>query len=141
MEVNAWEAWKHSEEIRKCFEATFDMSVEPPKHTGFVCKCCWGQFDVAESPIRLGGHALGHSEKRDVPYSRARPSAMTGEQVYALHSQLMERFNVVFPEVGTWKFECKCCKKRLPHRTSVGGLMGHSIGCGIELEPKSGRAN
>lgn len=141
MEVNAWEAWKRSEEIRTYFEATFDMSVEPPKHTGFVCKCCWEQFDYQESLIRLGGHALGHSEKHDIPYSRARPTPITGEQVYALHSQLLERFNVVTPEVGTWKFECKICKKRLPHRTSVGGLMGHSLGCSTELELNSERVN
>jgi hypothetical protein len=141
MELIAHEAWKHSEEIHNYFEATFDMSVEPPKHMGFVCKCCWEQFDCQMSAISLAGHALVHSEKHDAPYSRVRPTPITGEQVRAFHSMLIERFDVVIPEVGTWKFECKICKKRLPHRTSVGGLIGHSFGCRTELELKSERVN
>lgn len=139
MEPNAREAWKRSEEIRNCFEVTFDMSVEPPKHMGFVCKCCWEQFDAAESLIRMSGHALGHSDRRDVPYSGVRPTPITGEQVCSLHSQLMERFDIVTPEVGTWKFECKACKKRLPHRTPVGGLMGHNAGCSEAFEQSQAR--
>ena len=141
IEPNAQDAWKHSEESREFFEATFDMSVEPPKHMGFVCKCCWEQFDYQESPIRLAGHALGHSENRDVPYSKARPTPITGEQVHDFHSMLMQRFDVVIPEVGTRKFECKYCKTRLPHRTSFGGLMGHSAGCSTALEQKLGLLN
>ena len=141
MKPSAHEAWKNSDEIREYFEATFDMSIEPSQHVGFVCKCCWELFDSGESKIRLAGHALGHSERRDVPYSRRRPTPITGEQVCDFHSQLMERFDIVTPEVGTWKFECKICKKRLPHRTPVRGLIGHIFGCGAELKLKTESVN
>ena len=141
MQPSAHEAWKYNEEIRQYFEASFDMNVEPPKHVGFVCKCCWETFDAGESPIGLAGHALGHSQRSDIPYSRKRPSPITGEQVCDFHSQLMERFNMVLPEAGTWKFECKICMKRLPHRSSFIALLAHSEVCREELEAKSGRVN
>jgi hypothetical protein len=66
---------------------------------------------------------------------------MTGEQVFNFHSMLMERFDVVTPEAGTWKFECKHCKKRLPHRTAFAGLMGHSLGCRMEPEVPNENVN
>lgn len=141
MQFNAFQAWKHDEEIRKYFEAIFDMNVEPPAHTGFVCKCCREQFDCTESPVRLSGHALLHSERRDAPYSTARPLPITGEQVHQLYSMLKERFDAVTPEVGTWKFECKFCKNRLPHRTAVAGLMGHSEYCRESREMESESIN
>jgi hypothetical protein len=59
------------------------------------------------------------------------PTAITGEQVVDLHRTLVDRFEIVTPEVGTWKFECRRCRRRFPHRTPHKELIAHAAVCSM----------
>ena len=131
------DAWKSSQPIREWFEVVFDTNVNPSEHTAYVCKSCWEQFDARTSPINLEGHALGHSSRAEKQYSRARVTSLSGEAIVEFHGQLLDHFDIVTPEAGTWKFECKACKKRIPHRMTLRELLEHGVNClaGHGIEP------
>jgi hypothetical protein len=122
-------AWKQSEEIRRWYEVTFDTVPDESTHSGYVCKCCWEQFEAHTSPISLLGHATLHERRGERPYSRRRPASITGEQIVELHKSLVEAFQVVMPDAGTWKFECRRCKRKLPHRSTHRELLQHAAIC------------
>jgi hypothetical protein len=123
------DAWKHDSKIRECFEVVFNTAVDPHCHTAYVCKSCWRQFEARTSPIELAGHALLHSSRSEPPYSSSRLTTLSGEKIVEIHRLLIKGFEVVTPEAGTWKFECRRCNKRFPHRTDYLDLLGHSLVC------------
>lgn len=133
-------AWKDSERIRTWFEVVFDMTETPPRHTAYVCKCCWEQMPASEDLIGLMAHAEWHESHGESPYSSRRASPITGEQIYDLYGQINLLFEAMMPEAGTWKFQCRKCKKRLPHRSTHKDLMLHARVC-IGTGPSEGKAN
>jgi hypothetical protein len=135
MVPSAYNAWKDNETLRQWFEVIFDTSVNPPEHSGYVCKGCWEQFEARTNAMRLIAHSGWHESQGDLPYSTPRPSAITGEQVFNLYSGIREYFDAVMPEAGTWKFECRSCKKLLPHRTAHRDLMEHARTCIVGDSP------
>jgi len=133
----ALDAWVGNEKIRRWFEIVVDTAVEPHQQRAYICKGCWHTFDASIEVWRLEIHAEGHGDSGVSPYGskRAIPLVMSGEQLVNMHQLLFERFNVVTPEVGAWKFQCKNCRERLPHRSSVAELLGHFQDC-KGTEPK-----
>lgn len=127
----AYNAWKSSEKLRKWFEVAFDTTVTPPKHSGYICKSCWELFPASVELMELKAHAGKHESEGDNPYSLPRPSPITGEEVLRLHADILQNFEVVDPEVGTWKFRCLSCLRNLPHRTPYKDLMEHARYCGL----------
>jgi hypothetical protein len=126
---SGYDAWKYNETLRQCFEVVSDTAASPPEHSAYVCKCCWEQFPASTELMKLIAHAGGHESQGELPYSSARPSPITGEQVFDLYHGISEHFEAVTPEVGTWKFQCRRCKKLLPHRTAHKDLMWHARTC------------
>jgi len=130
------DAWKDNETLRLWFEIVFDTTFSPPKHSGYLCKCCWEQFAAAENLMKLLAHAGSHESRGDVRYSSKRPLPITGEQVLDLYRSTLEHFEAVTPEVGTWKFQCRTCKELLPHRTTHKDLLDHSRVCEEKTKPE-----
>jgi hypothetical protein len=130
-EPTARDAWIGNEMIRRWFEIVIDAAVEPRQHRAYVCKGCWHTFDADEELCTLQCHVEEHERWGAVPYgsNRMAPIIMPGEQMVNLHQLLFERFDAVTPEAGTWKFQCKACKKRFPHRSDLGELLGHFRSC------------
>lgn len=135
MVPSAYNAWKDSETLRRWFEVVLDTSVNPPEHSGYVCKCCWEQFQARTDAMRLIAHSGWHESQKESPYSTPRPSPITGEQIFDLYCGISEHFEAVTPEVGTWKFQCRSCKKLLPHRTAHKDLMEHARTCTVADSP------
>jgi hypothetical protein len=126
----ARDAWVNDERIRRWFEIVVDAAVEPHQHRACICKGCWLTFSADEKLWTLKNHMEDHERGNDQPYSSSRPDRnLTGEQVVSLHRLLFERFDAVIPEAGTWKFECKACKRRFPHRTVLPVLLLHERSC------------
>jgi hypothetical protein len=123
------DAWKHDAQIREWFEVVFDTAVDPHIHTAYICKSCGQPFQARTSPFELLRHAKGHSGRRETPDSGVRMTALSGEKIVELHQLLMQEFEIVAPEAETWKFQCRRCNKRLPHRTNYRDLLGHSLVC------------
>jgi hypothetical protein len=136
-----WGAWKSHEEIRQCFKVLFDMSSEPPRETGYVCKFCSQWFDSGDGLFELTNHAAMHRMNYNFPYATPRFAAITGEQVFDLHAQIAEAFEFAYPVVGTWKFDCKSCGRRFPHRTSACELAIHAKHCSSSLASRPERVN
>jgi hypothetical protein len=135
MVPSAYNAWKENETLRQWFEVIFDTFVNPPEHSGYVCKGCWEQFEARTNAMRLIAHSGWHESQGELPYSTARPFAITGEQVFDLYSGIREYFDAVTPAAGTWKFQCRSCKKLLPHRTTHRDLMEHARTCIVGDSP------
>lgn len=127
---SARDAWIGNEKIRQWFEVAIDTAVEPHQQRAYVCKSCWQTFNADEELWTLQCHVEAHERWGNVPYDSRRPSAiMTGEQLVNLHQLLFERFDAVTPEAGAWKFQCKACMKRFPHRSDHRELLGHYRSC------------
>lgn len=126
---SAYNLWKSNETVRQWFEVTFDTSVTPPKHSGYVCKCCWEQFSADGNAMDLLSHAEAHGMEGEFPYMLDRPSPITGEEIVKLYKLISENFEPVMPVAGTWKFQCLRCEKLLPHRTAHKKLMHHAQIC------------
>lgn len=128
---SARDAWIDNEKIRQWFEIVMDAAVEPHQQRAYVCKSCWHTFDADAELWSLQCHVEDHERWGAVPYGskRTSPIIMTGEQMANLHRLLFERFDAVTPEAGTWKFQCKVCKRRFPHRSDLGELLGHFRSC------------
>ncbi len=131
------DAWKYDVEIREWFEVVFNTAVDPHVHTAYICKSCWRQFEASTSPITLRGHILLHSGQREAPYSSGRLTALSGEKIVELHRLLTLEFEIVTPEAGTWKFQCRRCNRRLPHRTDYLDLLSHSLACPVAVSSGS----
>lgn len=124
------DAWRGSPTIRDWFEVVFDVTTTPHSNTAYICKCCWQQFRAGGTdPFRLEGHALLHTERGERPYATDRLSFLSGEHILESHRLVNEHFAVVTPEVGTWKFECRCCRRRFPHRSDCRDLIHHGLEC------------
>lgn len=128
---SGYDAWKHNATLRQWFEVVLDTAASPPEHSAYMCKCCWEQFPASTELMKLIAHAGRHESQMESPYSSSRPSPITGEQVFDLYHGISDKFEAVTPEVGTWKFQCRSCKKLLPHRTTHRELMGHARMCGV----------
>lgn len=137
---SGYNAWKHDETIRQWFEVVFDTFTNPMKHTGYVCKCCWEQFEANTNTITLLAHAGWHQSRGESLYPTDRPSAITGEEVWDLFHALSEHFQRVMPQAGTWKFQCRKCLKLLPHRTPHHELMSHARICSDAKSPGGNHA-
>jgi hypothetical protein len=135
MNPSGYDAYKYSAAIRQWFEVVFDTTASPPEHSGYVCKCCWEQFPAATGLMNLIAHAESHESQRESPYASPRPSPLTGEQVLDLYHGISEHYEAVTPEVGTWKFQCRKCKKLLPHRTARRDLTRHAQTCAAADSP------
>jgi hypothetical protein len=127
---SAKNAWVGDAKIRHWFEIVMDASSEPHEHRGYICKNCWQSFHADGDLWTLQCHIEAHERWNDKPYDSRRPSPiLTGEQLVDLHKLLLERFDAIIPEAGTWKFECKACKRRFPHRSDHRELLGHYRSC------------
>lgn len=127
---SAKNAWVGDGKIRQWFEVVIDAASEPHEHRAYICKNCWQLFRSDEDLWTLQCHMDAHERWGDLPYDARRPSPiLTGEQLVNLHKLLFERFEAVIPEAGTWKFECKACKRRFPHRSDHRELLGHYRSC------------
>lgn len=123
-------AWMNDEKIRRWFEIVIDASSEPHQQRAYICKSCWQMFGCGERLWDIKVHIDAHERLGELPYTSSRPpQILTGEQVVRLYKLLFEYFDAVNPEVGTWKFECKACKKRFPHRSDHLELLGHYRTC------------
>lgn len=127
---SAKDAWVGDESIRRWFEIVIDAAFLPHQHRAYICKSCWQTFSTEEELWTLQCHVEAHERWGDVPYDSRRPSPiLTGEQLVNLHQLLFERFDAVSPEAGAWKFQCKACKKKFPHRSDHRELLGHFRSC------------
>ena len=131
MTPSGYNAWKENGTLRQWFEVVFETTASPPEHSAYVCKCCWEQFPARTELMKLLAHAGDHESQGDSPYLSKRPSAITGEIIFDLYSSISEHFEAVTPEVGTWKLQCRKCKKLLPHRTAHKDLMLHARTCAV----------
>jgi hypothetical protein len=123
-------AWIGDEKVRQWFEIVMDAAVDPHQQRAYICKSCWQMFTADEELWTLQYHVEAHEHWGDHPYDSRRPSRiLTGEELVALHKLLFEQFDAVLPEAGTWKFQCKACKKRFPHRSDHRELLGHFRSC------------
>ena len=131
-------AWIGDEEIRRWFEVVMDTASEPHEHRAYICKSCWQVFGSGERLWDIKVHVHAHERLGELPYASSRPPRiLTGSQIISLHKLLLDRFEIVNPEVGTWKFECKACKRRFPHRSDHLELLGHHRFCEAHLENAS----
>jgi hypothetical protein len=135
--VTGYNAWRDNEMLRQWFEVSFDTSVSPPEHCGYTCKSCWEQFDSNTRLSALEWHAESHASRGESPCSSPRPGPITGEQVALLFRAISENFDMVTPEVGTWKFRCRVCGKLIPHRTPHKELVLHARICAQGRSPSS----
>ncbi len=127
---SAKDAWVGDQKIRRWFEVVIDAAPDPHEHRAYICKNCWQIFGADDDLWALEYHVEAHERWCDTPYDSPRPSPiLTGEQLVNLHKLLFEGFDAVTPEAGTWKFECKACKKRFPHRSDHRELLGHYRSC------------
>ena len=127
---SARDAWVSNEIIRQWFEIVIGAAFDPHQHRAYICKSCWQIFNADEELWTLQDHIEAHGRWGGLPYDSPRPPrSLTGEQLVSFHQMLIERFDTVIPEAGTWKFECKACKKRFPHRTDYRALVGHFSSC------------
>jgi hypothetical protein len=123
-------AWKYDQHLADSFEIGFDVSVEPYRHTAYICKVCFRQFSANESLLTLHGHSLLHSAATIAAMpSPLQRGVLSGEHIVELYTTLVQYFDSVTPDAGTWKFECRHCKKRLPHRSDFDDLLRHARAC------------
>jgi len=126
----AKDAWKSDESLRYWFEIAIDFAFNPEQHRAYICKNCWQIFSADEDLWTVQNHLLTHEKHGDKPYDEFRPSrVLTGEQLMHLYMKLLEGFETVLPGAGTWKFRCRTCQKRFPHRTDHLELLGHFRTC------------
>lgn len=131
-------AWKYDQKLVDSFEIGFDVSVEPYRHTAYICKVCFRQFSANVGLLSLHGHALLHlNERVAATTTPAERGLVSGERIVELYTTLVQYFDSVTPEAGTWKFECRHCKKRLPHRSDFDDLLRHARACFGEQKNKT----
>src|SRR5512146_1196876 len=93
-------AWKYDQKLTDNYEIGFDVSVEPYRHTAYICKVCFRQFSSSSSPVALHGHALLHSAATTaaipIPVQRG---VLSGEHIIELYTTLVQYFDSVTPDV------------------------------------------
>ena len=126
----ARDAWVNDKAIRRWFEIVIDAESAPHQHRAYICKCCWRKFYANQRLLDIEYHIETHERRGDLPYSSQCPSQiLTGEQVMEINKQLLERFDTIIPEAGTWKFQCKACLRRFLHRSDYRELLEHYDSC------------
>jgi len=122
--------------VREYLEVVFDTAQQEAKVTAFICKVCWKQFDTQTNALSLLGHVEYHRSRQQKPYHSHRRLFLSGEDILERRDALIKYFEVFTPEAGTWKFRCRTCDKRFPHRTDYDELLQHGVEC---EEARAGR--
>jgi hypothetical protein len=52
---------------------------------------------------------------------------VTGKDAWKGNATIREWFEVVVPDVGTWKFQCRRCSTLLPHQSDYRDLLDHGF--------------